>query len=60
MLVVRRAKNLLSALPYVLVIMYMGGGCARVKSMRANNLMGTTNFVKKIFAACSLKSVTTV
>lgn len=59
MLVVRRAKNLLSALPYVLVIMYMGG-CARVKSMRANNLMGTTNFVKKIFAACSLKSVTTV
>ena len=31
--------------------------CARVKSMRANNLIGTTNFVKKIFAACSLKYV---
>lgn len=31
--------------------------CARVKSMRANNLTGATNFVKKIFADCSLKSV---
>ena len=29
--------------------------CARVKSMRANNLTGTTNFVTKIFDACSLK-----
>lgn len=33
------------------------GECARVKTMRANYLIGTTNFVKKIFAACSLKSV---